>query len=137
MDNDDRPIGRVLSRREALLLLGMAGTAALAAACTPASTTSTSTPSAAATATAAVVDVPTQTPASGVVTTPTCVVRPEVTEGPYYVDEDLVRSDIRTDPSNGAVSEGTPLVLTFAVAQITDGAACTPLANATDRKSVV
>ena len=39
---------------------------------------------------------------------PNCVVRPEVTEGPYYVDENLVRSDIRTDPTTGTAKEGTP-----------------------------
>jgi protocatechuate 3,4-dioxygenase beta subunit len=58
------------------------------------------------------------------------VVRPEVTEGPYYVAEDLVRSDIRSDPSTGAVKEGTPLVLTFNVAQVASGG-CTALQGAT------
>ena len=27
---------------------------------------------------------------------PACVVRPEVTEGPYYVNEDLNRADVKT-----------------------------------------
>ncbi len=61
---------------------------------------------------------------------PACVVRPEVTEGPDYVDVDLVRSDIRTDSSTGAQKAGTPLVLTFNVSQVSESA-CTPLEGAT------
>jgi protocatechuate 3,4-dioxygenase beta subunit len=58
---------------------------------------------------------------------PACVVRPEVTEGPYYVNEDLNRSDIRSDPSSGAVKEGIPLALTFKVSQVTSsGCAALP-----------
>jgi protocatechuate 3,4-dioxygenase beta subunit len=62
-------------------------------------------------------------------TAPACIVRPAQTEGPYFVDERLNRSDIRTDPDTGEPSEGTPLVLTFAVSRI-DGASCLPLAGA-------
>ncbi|MGL5830044.1 MAG: twin-arginine translocation pathway signal protein, partial [Angustibacter sp.] len=41
-----------------------------------------------------------------------CVVRPETTEGPYFIDdESLRRRDIRADPSNGSISEGIPLRL--------------------------
>src|SRR2546427_2648224 len=36
---------------------------------------------------------------------PPCIVRPEQTEGPYFVDERLNRSDIRSDPSDGSRSE--------------------------------
>ena len=35
LDDDDRPIGRILSRREVLALIGASGTAAFLAACTP------------------------------------------------------------------------------------------------------
>ncbi|MEX2010642.1 MAG: hypothetical protein WEF51_00240, partial [Chloroflexota bacterium] len=35
LDDDDRPIGRFLSRREILVLLGAAGTATALAACGP------------------------------------------------------------------------------------------------------
>ena len=31
----------------------------------------------------------------------TCVMTPAKTEGPYFVDEKLNRSDIRTDPTDG------------------------------------
>ena len=34
---------------------------------------------------------------------------PTVTEGPYWVDEKLFRSDIRTDPSTGIARAGVPL----------------------------
>ena len=52
---------------------------------------------------------PTQTP-QALQSTPACVVRPEQTEGPYFVDEMLNRSDIRSDPSDGSVKEGVPCV---------------------------
>ncbi len=54
--------------------------------------------------------------------------RPEQTEGPYFVDEMLNRSDIRSDPSSGEVKEGLPLQITMRVSQI--GEACVPLAGA-------
>jgi hypothetical protein len=47
-----------------------------------------------------------------------CVVTPSQTEGPYFVDERLERSDLRVDPTNGASREGTPLRLRFAVARV-------------------
>ena len=37
---------------------------------------------------------------------PACVVRPQQTEGPYFVDEKLDRSDIRSEPSTGAGNWG-------------------------------
>jgi len=70
----------------------------------------------------------TQTPTSTVVT-PSCVARPEQTEGPYFVDEKLNRSDIRFDPSDGSVKQGVPLRLVFQVSQVNDRS-CTPLSNA-------
>jgi protocatechuate 3,4-dioxygenase beta subunit len=58
-----------------------------------------------------------------------CVATPEQTEGPYFVDERLLRSDIRGDPADGSVREGWPLALTIRVASIgKDG--CKPLAGA-------
>jgi len=70
----------------------------------------------------------TQTPTS-TVAAPSCVVRPEQTEGPYFVDEKLNRSDIRFDPSDGSVKQGVPLRLVFQVSQVNDRS-CTPLSNA-------
>jgi len=55
-------------------------------------------------------------------------VRPAETEGPYFVDEKINRSDIRSDPSTGALSAGAKLDLTFAVAKIS-GSNCTAYAD--------
>jgi len=57
----------------------------------------------------------------------TCVVTPDQTEGPYFVDEHLNRSDIRSDPSDGSVRPGLPLNLLINVTGI---AGCRPLAGA-------
>jgi protocatechuate 3,4-dioxygenase beta subunit len=60
---------------------------------------------------------------------PACIARPEMSQGPFFFDVRLDRSDIRSDPAGGAVKEGAPLALTFRVSQI-DANACTPLAGA-------
>ena len=59
----------------------------------------------------------------------TCVLSAALTEGPYFVDEKLNRSDIRTDPTTGVVSAGIPLSLTFNVSRVANSA-CTPLTGA-------
>ncbi|MDR4463705.1 MAG: intradiol ring-cleavage dioxygenase [Nitrospira sp.] len=58
-----------------------------------------------------------------------CIVRPEQTEGPYFVDERLYRSDIRVDPTNGRRTAGTPLMLTFQMSRLRAGE-CHPLPDA-------
>jgi len=112
-DLDDIQVGRFLTRREVLLLIGASGTAAFLAACTPSALQSL---------------VPSASATTGPLATgsalPACVVRPALTEGPYFVDEKLLRGDIRSDPSSGAVKEGVRLDLAFAVSKI--GAACDP-----------
>jgi len=60
---------------------------------------------------------------------PPCIVRPEQTEGPYFVDERLHRSDIRSDPSDGSVKKGVPLQLTIRIHELRGGA-CAPLTGA-------
>lgn len=60
---------------------------------------------------------------------PACIVRPEQTEGPYFVDEKLNRSDIRSDPADGSARPGAPLRLAFRVSRL-DGNACSPLSGA-------
>lgn len=102
MSNDDMPTGRLLTRRETLALIGVSGTALLGRAF-PAHA------------------------APGPL--PACVVRPAQTEGPFFVDGELDRSDIRGDARGGNVRQGTPLKIRFNVARI-DGASCTPLAGA-------
>src|ERR1700759_2822078 len=49
---------------------------------------------------------------------------PTVTEGPYWVDEKLFRSDIRTDPSTGTARAGIPLTVKITV--MNSNASCTP-----------
>ncbi len=130
MQDDDQPVGRILSRREILALFGAVGTVALVGCegdgtATPA--TSTAAPSASPTPGGATVSA---SPAvANPTTVPACVVRPELTEGPYFVDEMLHRSDIRSDPASGALSEGLPLALTFRVYQLSEDA-CAPLEGA-------
>jgi protocatechuate 3,4-dioxygenase beta subunit len=62
-------------------------------------------------------------------TSSSCVLTASLTEGPYFVDEKLQRSDIRSDPVTGVVSQGVPLSLTFNVSRA-DNSACTPLTGA-------
>jgi protocatechuate 3,4-dioxygenase beta subunit len=105
MDNDDLPVGRILERREVLKLVGLSGGVLLLnglSGCTFA-----------------------QADTGGL---PGCLVRPEMTEGPYFVDEKLERSDIRSDFATGAISAGVPLILKFLVSQV--GNSCTPLQDA-------
>ncbi len=121
LHDDDIPVGRVLSRREALALFGGAGLALVAGAgltrvALAQVATATATPSGAAlgaTATAL----------------PSCVVRPALTEGPYFVDAMLNRSDIRIEPSDESVVAGILLKLAFHVTDVTDGT-CKPLPGA-------
>ncbi|MGH8809572.1 MAG: intradiol ring-cleavage dioxygenase [Noviherbaspirillum sp.] len=61
---------------------------------------------------------------------PACIVTPEQTEGPYFVDERLHRADLRSDPTDGTVRTGVPLALTLHVLAVNAGG-CAPLAGAT------
>lgn len=131
LDDDDRLIGRVLSRREVLALLGAGGVAMTIAACAPGGSSGTSAgPTSAATAAASDAATPTATSGSaGAGALPSCVVAPELTEGPYYVDVNLERSDIRPNTGDGTVAEGAPLELGWLVSQV-DGDGCMPLEGA-------
>jgi protocatechuate 3,4-dioxygenase beta subunit len=110
MDRDDFEVGTLLSRREMLALLGASGVAALAG-CKPSR------------------DIADRGVAPGAAR-PSCVVRPEQTEGPYFVDGRLDRSDIRSDPQNGAVKAGVPLHVAIVVSRIGTGGACAPVQGA-------
>lgn len=106
MLDDDKQVGKTLSRRELFALLGIAG-GGLALF-------------------GGAVNI------FGVkkdLILPPCVVMPELTEGPYFVDEKINRSDVRTDSKSGAVKEGSPLELEFKVSQITNSE-CLPLSGA-------
>ena len=133
-DDDDIPVGHVLTRREVLALFGTAGTAAAIAACAPGAVGSAGAASGAPAATGSAAPDATgsaSASASAAVTTPipSCVVRPELTEGPYFVDVQLDRSDIRSDPGGAAARDGLPLELVFAVSRIEAGA-CVPFEGA-------
>lgn len=105
MAHDDRPLGRLLSRREIVAWLGVAGAGCLMTG----------------------VLNPRRTVAGG--SGLSCIVRPEQTEGPYFVDERLHRSDIRPDPADGRVKPGTQLALTLFVSRVS-AANCQPLPGA-------
>src|SRR5918995_2599139 len=60
---------------------------------------------------------------------PACVITPKQTEGPFFVDERLNRSDIRVDPSDGSLKTGVPLSLTLRVSAVGSGG-CNPLSGA-------
>lgn len=59
---------------------------------------------------------------------PDCIVTPAQTEGPFFIDTGLNRSDIRGEPGGG-MSAGLPLALSLRVSAVTAGA-CTPLPGA-------
>ena len=126
--DDDRPIGRFLTRREVLALFGASGAAAALAACAPGAGASgasgTAGESAGAGASATALASATAVAASGGI--PSCVVVPELTEGPYYVDENLERADIRVDTATGNPVDGATIRLDWVVSQV-DGSACNPL----------
>src|SRR5688500_20327205 len=100
MENDDDGIGYTLSRREAVSVLGATGFMMLFG-CRPPGRSAADTVQAAA--------------LTGGAGSGSCVARPASIEGPYFVDERLNRSDIRSDPSNGAIKPGEPLDVTVNV----------------------
>src|SRR5438094_9034725 len=102
----------MVSRRTALLV----GLGAIVAACTGRS------PSAA-------LGSPSPSAASDTTPTASSVATPAETEGPYFVDERLNRSDITTDSSTGSKRNGVPLDLTFQVARV-GSSGCTSLGGA-------
>src|SRR2546423_8935496 len=112
MENDDLATGYLLTRREAIALLSVSGLAFLSGCRSKKSHAVDSVAYAAA-----------RIPQG------TCVARPQETEGPYFVDEKLNRSDIRTDPATGGVKPGVLLALAFNVSSLTGGS-CSPLTGA-------
>ncbi len=103
--------GQRLSRRGALAWLGGLGIVAFIPGCGGGSK-----------ATTAVAAGPATTAAGTTAgAAPSCVLTPELTEGPYYLDLDLVRADITED------REGAPLALRVVVV---DATSCEPLKDA-------
>jgi protocatechuate 3,4-dioxygenase beta subunit len=115
-----------VTRRELLGLIGIAGVAAVAG-CdddggSPDTTVTPQAPTLSAEATTGVSGTP---PPSAL----NCVLTPEMTEGPFFVDEGLNRSDITSDPSDGSVAAGTPLKLGLTVFSV-EGDTCVPVSGA-------
>ena len=108
--DDDQPVGRVLSRREVMRLAGAGSFVALLPSSGFAAGAWNSTRL-----------------QSGL---PRCIVRPEQTEGPYFVDRQLDRSDVRGEPSTKQLKPGDPLALAIVVTQLSGGE-CRPLPGAT------
>jgi protocatechuate 3,4-dioxygenase beta subunit len=111
--NPDKKLPRVryLSRGEVLGLMGSSAAAVALAGCGSSEQSG-------------------QSGSSESASTPTCVAKPQQTEGPYFVDERLDCSDIRLDPTDGSIKEGVPLALAFNVSQIDSNSSCSPLAGA-------
>ena len=107
MLNDDRPVGRLLTRREAVALLGFVPPFL----------------------SAAHLRAQDRSGPRGTAVMP-CVVQPEQTEGPYFVDGVLNRSDITAEPATGEPKAGVPLWITFAVSRLSGDRTCAPLAGA-------
>lgn len=122
-------VTRIVTRRQMLGLMAAAG-AAVVVGCdddskTPSGPpTNTLGPEPSATSPAATAATSTPEPSALA-----CTLSPEMTEGPYFVDEMLERADIRSDPSDGSPREGTPLALGMRIYAV-EGEACTPLASA-------
>lgn len=128
-DDDDDTVGRILSRREVLAVLGSGAGAALLAACLPQTLSKGSAVASGAPAETATPSGSSGVSSSGAAEVPSCVVVPELTEGPYYVDGVMERSDIRGDPAGGDTRDGVPLALSFAVSRV-DGSSCAPFEGA-------
>ena len=71
-----------------------------------------------------------QSAGGGPGTLPACVLTPAQTEGPYFVDERLNRSDVRVDAAGEAVKPGALLTLDLGIASL-DGTRCAPVSGAT------
>jgi protocatechuate 3,4-dioxygenase beta subunit len=108
---------QIITRRDLLALLG-AAIAAAASACSSPSQTTTST-----TRTPTSASSPSSTAATtgGTVASVSCVLSPEMTDGPYYINGEAVRSDI----TEGTAGAPLQLVLT-----VNDATHCQPISGA-------
>ncbi len=124
---------RILQRREALGLIGMASTAALLSACGDSNNTPTPTPS------------PTPTPGPAPTPTPTtCAVFPAETSGPFPADgtntapgftsniltqSGVTRGDIRSSFANSSTAATPGVAVAITLTLVNTNANCAPLAN--------
>ena len=100
MDNDDKFVGHIYSRREAFRIAGTAGFALLVGGARG------------------------QESSKQTTTNPdvNLVATPEVEEGPFFVDEKLNRKDVTEGTTRHSVAKGTPLYLKFVVYELSKGA---------------
>jgi protocatechuate 3,4-dioxygenase beta subunit len=106
---------KLLSRRQALGLLAGVGAGVIAAACSSGSSSSSKSPSTSRASGGSARGSTATTPGTA------CVLTPEVTEGPFYLDLDKVRSDITEG------KDGMPLDLKITVV---DANGCAPVKGA-------
>ncbi|HEU0296366.1 MAG TPA: intradiol ring-cleavage dioxygenase [Anaerolineales bacterium] len=110
MDSDDKPKGQILSRRDALKVLGVGGAAFFTWSTVPGLRNPL-------------------IPAAMASPALACVVRPELTIGTFFVDDQLNRSDIRFEPTDSSAKKGAPLMLAIGVFDVASKR-CTPLEGA-------
>jgi len=115
MHDDDRPVGRTMSRRE---VVGLFGVSFAAAATMEAARSGLVSNADAGELSATALE------------SQDCVALPQQTEGPYFVEERLNRADIRLDPATGQMSAGASLDLRLVVSTVTDAGTCQALAGA-------
>ena len=72
--------------------------------------------------------VPVRAASSGTATGTSCVLSPRMTEGPYFVDERLNRSDLTSGSNRAGVVQGMPLALAIDLQRVTP-AGCIPFAG--------
>lgn len=58
-----------------------------------------------------------------------CILTPEATPGPFFIDEKLNRSDLLAGETDPAITDGVPLAVSFSILAV-DGMSCSPVANA-------
>lgn len=122
MDHDDEPVGRVLTQSEIIALFGVAG-AALVDGVGQAVTREGNHPT-----DLSLLPSPLGSETAAP-TIPSCIVRPAQPAGPFCIDEQPNRSDIRIDSCDGSIRPGVLLHLRFNITQITANA-CTFLQGA-------
>jgi protocatechuate 3,4-dioxygenase beta subunit len=110
-----RTASSLLSRRDAIAMVGLAGIGLIATACGKSGKSST----AAATSTTGASS--STSAASGGTSTAACTLMPELTEGPYYLDLKKVRSDI---------TEGRPGAALELQIKVVDATSCAPIKDA-------
>jgi len=116
-DAHDDEVTSTLTRRRAMALMGAAGLAAVAAACSTGTTPTTGSQPATTGGSATETGGARSTTGSTV----SCILTPEMTEGPFYIDGEAIRGDI----TEGL--PGTPLRLDLGVA---DASSCEPIKDA-------